>query len=410
MIGLSIIDRYVFREVAASVLACFAIFCLSGLIAGFLPIFQKGMETNLQLTLILFQVLINALPGTLVTVLPLSLTVGILLALGRLSADNEIAAIKSSGISPARLLPPVLTLGILAFLISLWCTLVLIPQGIAKGRQLMHQALTTRADAGLEEKTFFDNFKDLIIYVDHIDRSTGVMTNLFIRQQLHTGKDDAKPHESEDSVQIILARHGRVLPDPEGRALVLGLREGTILRENEVGDFVRGLSFETSTFKYPLGDLADQYSQRSFEEMGIREIMVRVREAEVKLTTAEKQAARDYYRRASTLGRVFITQRFAHPLACIALCLMAFPLGVLGLGRNRLNNVTLGIAVIFIYYAMALSVERMARSGLALPELVLLAPPVVFSAMGLYFLRCVRLERAPWPVAKGRALIQRIRS
>ena len=66
----------------------------------------------------------NALPGTLVTVAPLSISVGILLGLGRMASDNEIAAIKSSGVSIVRLLPPVLALGFLGFCLSMLCTLV----------------------------------------------------------------------------------------------------------------------------------------------------------------------------------------------------------------------------------------------------------------------------------------------
>ncbi len=135
-------------------LFCFAVFLAAGLIAGFLPLLQKGMEAGLGLTLILFQVLISALPATLVTVLPLSLMIGILLGLGRMAADNEVAAIKSAGVSVLRLLPPVLFLGLIAFILSLVCTLSLIPKGVSAERRLMQEAVTQRADAGIEERTF----------------------------------------------------------------------------------------------------------------------------------------------------------------------------------------------------------------------------------------------------------------
>ncbi len=105
MIRLRIIYHYVFREIVVSFVFAFAVLLVAGLIAGFLPLLQKGMESGLELTLILFQVLASALPGTLVTVLPLSMMIGILLGLGRMAADNEVAALKSAGISVLRLLP-----------------------------------------------------------------------------------------------------------------------------------------------------------------------------------------------------------------------------------------------------------------------------------------------------------------
>ena len=181
MIRPTLIDRYVFREISASFLFCFGVFLVTGLIAGFLPLLQKCLESGLALTVILFQVLVNALPGTLITILPLSITIGILLGLGRLAADNEIAALKSAGISILRLFPPVLLLGILGAGVSLICTLYLIPRGISENMRLTEEAIVTHPAAGLEEHTFFDSLKDLIIYVDRIDSESGILHRVFIK-------------------------------------------------------------------------------------------------------------------------------------------------------------------------------------------------------------------------------------
>lgn len=202
MIGVifpAILDRYVFREITVSFLFCFAVFLVTGLIAGFLPLLQKGMEHGLALTLILFQVLISALPGTLVTVLPLSIMIGVLLGLGRMAADKEIAAIKASGIPVLRLLPPVLVLGLVGYGLSMACTLVLIPKGVAEGRRLVHEALTKRADAGIEERTFFVRLKNLIVYVEKKDAVTGVMSRVFIRES----------SQPDEVMTIIAERKGR---------------------------------------------------------------------------------------------------------------------------------------------------------------------------------------------------------
>ena len=240
MVRPAIIARYVFREAVVSVLFCFAIFLITGLIAGFLPLLQKVMEVGgLDLTLILFLVLISALPGTLVTVLPLSMMIGILLGLGRMAADNEVAAIKSAGISILRLLPPVLLLGLIGFALSLVCTLILIPRGISDGRRLMQEAATKRADAGIEERTFFDSLKNLILYVETIDSATGVMSHVFIRES-----------SQPDEVTTILAQKGKVAPDPSGKAFILNLRNGTILKEDRRGDSTGSLAFESYVFRY----------------------------------------------------------------------------------------------------------------------------------------------------------------
>ncbi|MFH0821210.1 MAG: LptF/LptG family permease [Pseudomonadota bacterium] len=398
MIGLTILDRYVFKEIAVSFFFCFVVFCFTGLIAGFLPILQKGMEAGMELTMILFQVLINALPSTLVTVLPLSLTIGILMALGRMSVDNEIAALKSSGISVIRLLPPVAALAIIGVLLSLWCTLVLIPRGIAKGQELMREALSSRMDAGLEERTFFDHLKDLVLYVEHIDSSSGVLTNVFLRES-----------SDPDDIRTIIARKGQVVPDPEGKSVIMNLKDGTILKENRTGDSTGTLAFQTYMFRYKLPALSSDATARSLEEMSVPEILGRVEEAREKRKTAPAGQQQDLYTRIVRLGLIFVTQRYVHPFACMALAAAAFPLGVMGMGKSRLNNVSIGMAVIFLYYALSLSVERMARSGVAPPQLILPLPPLLFIGVGIYMMRCVQMERTPWFARMGQKAVEAVK-
>lgn len=384
MVFNSILGRYVFREISISFLFSFAVFLLTGLIAGFLPLLQKGMEAGMELTLILFQVLINALPGTLVTVLPLSLTIGILLGLGRLTADNEVAAIKSAGVSIFRLLPPVVLLGCVGTALSFACTLTLIPKGITEAKKLIQEAGTKRLDAGIEERTFFDSLKSLILYVEQKDPATGVLTRIFIRES-----------SDPDDVKTIIAQKGKITPDPEGKSLILDLRKGTILKANQNGDSTGTLAFESYVFQHTLDQASMQASPKTFEEMPISRIMEQVRIAAENKPKAPDRAKADYYRRVVLMGRILITQRFTHPLACIALALTAFPLGLLNLGKSRLNNVTMGLAAIFIYYAFTLATERMARSGLAPPEIAMPIPAVCFTIASVYLMRCVRLERVP---------------
>lgn len=382
----SIIGRYVFREITVSFVFCFAVFLVAGLIAGFLPLLQKGMEAGLGLTLILFQVLINALPGTLVTVLPLSIMMGILLGLGRMAADNEIAALKSAGISILRLLPPVMVLGLMGFALSLTCTLVLIPKGISEGRRLAQEALTERVDALIEERTFFDQLEHLVLYVENIDPDSGVMSRVFIRES-----------SNPDSVRTIMAKKGKAFPDPERLAFILNLREGVILTEDVAGDITGTLEFESYVFRFPLDQKKLEASQKTFEELSIRGMRRRVQE--ITAPRAHNPELSAYYDRVRRMARTLIAQRLTYPLACLALALCAFPLGVVNMGRSRLNNVALGLVAMFAYYAFTLAAERASRSGLAPPEMLLPLPFLVFFGASIYLIWCVRMERIPRIIA-----------
>ncbi len=383
MLGMRIIERYVFREIATASLFSFVIFLGAGLIAGFLPLLQKGMESGLELTIILFQVLANALPGALVTVAPLSITAGILLGLGRLAADNEISAIKAAGISILRLAPPTLVIGLLGFSISLLCTMWLIPQGISEGKRLMQEALTKRMDAGIEEGVFFDKLKDLMLYVEKIDSASGVMSRIYLRES-------SDPKETS----IVIAKKGKVSPDPEGKAFILDLRDGVILREDQLGDSTGALAFESYVFRYPLDKNVIESTPKSLEELSIKEIKERINSLPP-LEDPNDHVSRSYYARARIQASLLITQRFTHPLSCLALAFLAFPIGVLNLGKSRLNNASVGLGAVFIYYAMTLMTERFVRSGLTPAEITLPAPAIIYVIIGIYLTLLIQRERVP---------------
>jgi lipopolysaccharide export system permease protein len=393
----SILDRYIFKEIFAAFAASFLIFLMTGLIAGFLPLLQKVMESGSGLAVVLFRMLINALPGILVTVMPLSLTIGTLMGLGRMAADNEIAAIKSSGVSISRLAPPVMIIAFLTFCLSLWCTLDLIPRAITTGHDLASKAASSGAGAAIKERAFFDKLEGLILYVGKMDPESGEMGQVFLRESTN-------PEEKT----TIVAKTGRVTPDPQGADLILELRDGVILREGSHGSLTGSVAFKSYLFRYMAHREQGDNRRKSMEEKSIGQIREMIASMDPDKPGLDPQM-RSYYQRVNTLGRVFITQRFTYPLACLALALVAFPLGLLNLGQSRMNNVSAGLVAIFVYYALTLVSERAARSGLGPPELVLPLPGLLYIAFGLYFIRCVRLERTPWIIRGPTNLALRLR-
>lgn len=393
----TILDRYIFKEIFGSFILSFLIFMMTGLIAGFLPLLQKVMESGSGLAMALFRMLINALPGILVTVMPLSLTIGILLGLGRMAADNEIAAIKSAGVSITRLARPVLFIAFVTFAIGLWCTLDLIPRAITRGHELAENAAASGASVAIEERRFFDKLDGLMLYVGQMDPETGSMEQIFL-------KETRNPQEST----TIVAQTGRVASDPEDNSLILQLKDGTILREDAKGALTGAVAFKSYVFRYSSGNTANKERLKSMEEKSIKEILDTIASLNPD-NKPESPKEKAFHDRVRAIGRIFITQRFTYPLACIALTLVAFPLGLLNLGGSRMNNVSMGLVAIFIYYALTLVSERAARSGGAPPELALMFPPALFILFGAYFIRCVRLERIPWIIRAPANLAIRLR-
>src|SRR5690606_31402437 len=102
-------------------------------------------------------------------IIPIATLAGALLAIGRLSSDNELIAIRSSGINLFRMLLPILIIG---FILSLFCVILnnkIIPSAHLKTREMMVEIGTQNPAAALEAGTFITAFDKFILFIYHID-------------------------------------------------------------------------------------------------------------------------------------------------------------------------------------------------------------------------------------------------
>lgn len=100
--------------------------------------------------LLLGKILLYLFPDILRYVLPLSLLVATVLVYSRMSADNEITAMKASGISIWQMVAPGVLLSVILCILSLWLGLFVSPELRYKSEQLRWQALSTTPLALIE--------------------------------------------------------------------------------------------------------------------------------------------------------------------------------------------------------------------------------------------------------------------
>ena len=108
---MKIIDRYVWKELLVPFLLGIFVFTFLLLLDKIFDltdlIINKGVPIPLVILLLTY-----ILPAFLVLTIPIGFLLAILVAFGRLSADMEIVALKASGVSPLRLLRPVLVFAV----------------------------------------------------------------------------------------------------------------------------------------------------------------------------------------------------------------------------------------------------------------------------------------------------------
>jgi lipopolysaccharide export system permease protein len=133
------LDLYVLRTVLSGTLATLGIVLGLALILLFL---DEAAKINAAYTLpkaVMFVVLM--LPGYMLEFFPLATLIGSLVALGALAAGNEITAMRSMGLSLARLSVPVVIAGVLLGVMGMLIGETLGPWGQSTARLMRAQAL-----------------------------------------------------------------------------------------------------------------------------------------------------------------------------------------------------------------------------------------------------------------------------
>jgi lipopolysaccharide export system permease protein len=308
------------------------------------------------------KIVVHSIPAFLIFVLPMSVMMGVLLALLRLSSDNEIMAIKSGGVHIFRLLPPVIFFSIIGCMLTLFMSIYGEPASRLATKQLLIQVIRSNLNVGLKERTFNDRFKGVMLYVNKIDPQTGLLKHLFVQD-----------HQDERRIRAIFADRGKIISDSQTGRFQLQLNDGTINQVDQDQASVYSVHFDQYFFSLDIDQLvkdAQKDTQKSFKEMTLTEL---------KQSLQFKDS--EYVHRLITYHK-----KFAIPFACIVLSLLAMPLGIATQTQRRSFGVILGLIFFLIYYVLlSVSLGVAETSGIP-PVLCIWAPNVLITILSIYLL------------------------
>jgi lipopolysaccharide export system permease protein len=360
----SITNRYILKEL-------FAPFSINIFVFTFLFLMTEMIEianwiVNYKLSLwAVFLFIIYTLPTFMVFIIPMSTMLAILLTFLRLTSDNEIVAVKSCGLSIYGLLPPVLLFALLGFLLTIFMTLYGVPRSNASLEDMAVKVAASNVDIGLKERTFNDTFKGVVLYVNKIDIKNKKLIDIFI-------EDKRQP----DIVSTVIAPAGRLVSEPEKYIFHLILSNGSIHQTNLKERSANSIQFNTYTlsldFKKEIAQAAEREKTR--EEMSNAELRQYI-------NNYARQDKEDYHK-----ARLLLHQRFSIPFACLALGLVAFPLGIQSKSTKPSFGLILCLFFFFLYYLLLTAGYSFGKTGIYPPSIGMWLPNFVMTATGLYFL------------------------
>src|SRR5215204_4889605 len=167
-----IIDRYVIRQVLMPFCIGLVVFTFVFIIRTLMeyvePLVAKGVATS-----VLLRVLILLLPQALALSIPMSLLLGLLVGFGKLSSQREFVALQACGVSLRRLLVPVGVVSVLGWAATSYVMIEALPASNQKFRELAFSIIANRAEGEVTPRVFFDDFRDLVLYVRDVPPGGG---------------------------------------------------------------------------------------------------------------------------------------------------------------------------------------------------------------------------------------------
>lgn len=285
-----LIERYLLRQFALSVAAVAAVLLLVGLGGVLVDLMAEIARGKVPAALLLSQLGLRSIQ-VLPLLLPLALFIGLLLAVGRLYGDSEMAVLASVGLGPRQLWRPLLVVtlsvvGLIA-LSSLW----LAPTGARVANQMVEVAKRSFLVAGLEAGRFIElPGRAGVLYVGELSTDGTRFRQMFVQA------------ERDGRLDVITASEGELFVEGEtGR--YLRLRDGFRVEGTLDSREFRLMRFGENELRVPDSDAGtgrDEFEQR---------------------TTRQLLAQPDAPARAELHWRI------ATPLVALVLGFLALPLG-----------------------------------------------------------------------------------
>ena len=205
------LDRYILKEIsgplAVGLLIYTFILLMQFLFQSAEMIIRRGLSAGA-----VGHLLALYMPSVLVLTLPMALLFGILVAVGRLSGESELTAMRSCGISLTRLYRPVLTLSLFLALINGALTLYLLPRANARFTSLRMEFLTQTIANQVDPRVFVEDWPPYVLYVFSTSPDSGRWHGVFVAE-------DAQGREN----QVTVARSGSLHLDDTGERLIMEL-------------------------------------------------------------------------------------------------------------------------------------------------------------------------------------------
>lgn len=364
---LSLIDRYITKELILPFLFGMGIFTSLGLSIGTVfDLVRKVTESGLLLGVAL-QILVLKLPEFIVFAFPMSMLLATLMAYSRLSSDSELIALRSIGVNVYRLILPAIYFSLVIVAVTFCFNNFVAPAANYRADVILNTALEKNSSVLFKERN--------ILYPEYtrIELPNGkkvtTLSRLFYAEEFDGDrmKDITILDRSQASVsQIITARSGtwNILEN------TWDFYNGNIYILGEDGSYQNIISFQHKQLALPRAPLDLTTKGQDYNEMNLFQALDYLKV--VKLSGKDKKIRK---------LKVRIQEKISLPFVCLIFALIGTAIGLKPQSASKGQSFGICIGLIFAYYLLSIISSSLGIRGVISPFLAAWFPNIVgFSA------------------------------
>lgn len=372
----TLFDRYLGRQVFSATFM--GVVLLSGvMVLG--NVYKKLDEllgnTELPLT-VMAEFVALVIPFSLIFTIPWAFLTGILLVFGRLSADNELIALRMTGQSMRRICLPVFLFAVLLSGICYWVNVNLAPMAKNRIKRIFFEVALKDPASLFQEGHVLDKVPGYRVFTG--TREGNEMKDLHIVEFKEGGAET-----------WVSAREATLEPQADKLDFVLHLRGAEVERIVDGGDSgpdqVDPVVSVDMPLLFPLSRMAEDTVRVNASMKSTATLWEEIRSFKDSVT------GKTMTPQERSLSLTELSKRYSFSLACVTFALVGIPLGVTAQRRDTSMGFVLSLITATAYIGIIILADGMNDKPEYHPHLVMWLPNVLFLGIGTWLF--VRLNR-----------------
>ena len=351
---MSIISKYLTKEIfkyfSIILVTIICIFLAVDFFEKIDNFMEAGLPFSRAISFFLFRI-----PFIIAQIAPICILLAVLIVFGLMSKNNEIVALKSSGVSVYFFLKPVLSIGLLLSVLLFLLSDILVPMTINKANTIWLKEVKRKSAVISKEKNIWIKDNRSIFNIKYYNPSNKTISGV----TLYYFDEDFALSRRVDAEQGFYKNGKWVFNE-----LMVQIRD------KETGNYLITLHDQKIEKFDFLPDDLKRVIKKS-EEMNFKELFLYIKNVESEGYDA-------------TIYRVDLHSKLAFPFVCIIMCLLATGITVRGKLKGTLSVcIAYGIGIVFLYWVFYSFCLSLGYGGILPPIIAAWMANIIFLCFGI---------------------------